>query len=267
MPDASLLELTAQSFPDWSLLASAGVPAVHDPNGQPEQGASPLRALPLHPEYWVARCAEEAVAGDAAAVTHIFMALSHHGWGDGRLALALAEPVAQLLGKWWEADRCSFWDVTLGVGCLASALRELSGSHPARSAAGRRVLVGGPDDQQHTLGTAIVSGFLRRAGWSVDLGGPLGAESMAKRCGRTDYDLIALSVCRPEEVAGTAHLIQRIRDVVGTGVPILVGGWPLMENPEARARLRADGWASDAPGGLRVAEALVARARSAQSAN
>jgi len=86
------------------------------------------------------------------------------------LCTDLLVPAARLLGDLWEQDLCTFVDVTVAVGRLQQALRDISARQSFRPADGesvRRVLLVPAPGEQHTFGLAMVAEFFRRGGWDV----------------------------------------------------------------------------------------------------
>lgn len=135
--------------------------------------------------------------------------------------------LARRLGDLWCVDEISFASVTIGVSRLQAMLRALGPnwvSDTASSPDAPSLLLIVPKDVYHTLGAIVLSGQLRRKGYSVKLilGGKLG--DIADRIQRTTYAAVFISSSRGE----TLDSLRQIVDVVKTSAPItpsiVIGG-------------------------------------------
>ena len=85
--------------------------------------------------------------------------------------MELFAPTARHLGEMWEADTCSFADVTIGLSRLQQLMQTLSASFcEERVTVGRSpsaLMLPASPGEQHTLGLYMVSEFFRREGWDV----------------------------------------------------------------------------------------------------
>ena len=180
------------------------------------------------------------------------------------LYLNLFGPAARRLGEMWEADLCSFADVTIGLGrlqqlmhSLSPAFRETADVHQDRSA----LLVGIPGEQ-HTLGLFMVSEFFRRAGWNVCNQPPSSRPELISFVSGQHFDVIGFS-------AGSVTRIDLIEAVIGEvraaslnkNVVVLVGGPLFSVDPQLALAVGADAMAADARAALSVAEQLCSGQR------
>lgn len=135
--------------------------------------------------------------------------------------------LARDMGDQWCEDQLSFAGVTIGVSRLQAVLRALgpnwSGDNVSDPNAPSILLIVG-QEVYHTLGAIVLSGQLRRKGFSVKLilGGK--SEDIAERLCRTKYHGVFISSSCGE----TLESLRRIVDVVKTSIdnppPIVVGG-------------------------------------------
>lgn len=135
--------------------------------------------------------------------------------------------LARDMGDQWCVDQLSFAGVTIGVSRLQAMLRSLgpnwSGDNVSTPNAPSILLIVG-QEVYHTLGAIVLSGQLRRKGFSVKLvlGGK--PEDIADRICRTKYHAIFISSSCGE----TLESLRRIIDVVKTSTksppPVVVGG-------------------------------------------
>ena len=178
------------------------------------------------------------------------------------------QPAARLLGSWWEADDCSFIDVTLGVGRLQQLLRRYSaqflqdGPRSEGSCQRRRALIIPAEGEQHTFGLSMVAEFFRRAGWEL-WGWPLLAsdrEQVALLHNKW-LAVIGISAAADVNLIGLASRIKLFRTLSrNPEVKIMVGGHIFAAAPDLWSDVGADAYAADAAEAVLYAESLVLQA-------
>ncbi len=178
------------------------------------------------------------------------------------ICVDLMAPTARRLGEYWLEDRCSFIDVTMGLGRLQRLLHSLSPSTPQISRRGpvRRALLMPAMGEQHTFGLLIVAEFFLRAGWDV-WGGPLSTKSDPIAMVRDDwFDVVGLSIGNDRSLKGAKKQIADLRAAsLNPNLAILVGGAVLLENPDLAKEIGADATTADGRDAPLLAERLVAR--------
>lgn len=182
--------------------------------------------------------------------------------------LELLAPAARRLGALWEADLCSFADVTVGLWRLQQVVHELSPAFhagaPLAMQSRRAILVPVPGSQ-HTLGLFMVAEFFRRAGWYVWGDAMVSAREIGEAVRREWFDVLGLSIGSETHLDVLARLIAEMRGAShNPALAVLVGGPIVLADPSVVARVGADGTATDAPDAVGQAERLVS-ARAARA--
>ena len=195
--------------------AADGAPAYSAQTGRPISSADvkDLVRMVLLPDDHAARASVEAMRLRGIPVETLFIDL-----------LALA---ARHLGELWEEDLCNFADVTVGVGRLQQAMRDLSPGLVTRPPSGdqpRRVLLLPCPGEQHTFGLAMVGDFFRSAGWDV-AGGPAMSLDIDAVVRREWFDVVGFSLAAEVHLPRLAPAIAAVRKASqNPRVGILVGG-------------------------------------------
>jgi methanogenic corrinoid protein MtbC1 len=179
-----------------------------------------------------------------------------------RIYLDLLAPTARLLGEMWDADYCSFTDVTIGLWRLQQLLHKLSPAFLNDAEArqdGRRLLLVPEPGEQHTFGLIMVGEFFRRAGWDV-CDEPLNSRAeLLDVVRREHFAVVGLSIGAVERLDTLAETIRLVRrQSRNPRLCILVGGAPFVELPERAYDVGADSTATDGEQAIRIAEQLVA---------
>lgn len=176
--------------------------------------------------------------------------------------LNLLAPAAQRLGAMWEADLCSFTEVTLGLWRLQQLLHELSpafqrGGKGHRS--GRRALLVPVPGDYHTFGLSMVIEFFERAGWHVSGAHPESGEQIVRAVQDERFDLVGLSAGTSLRFDVLAPVISDVRRVsLNRSIGVMVGGPIFVEHPEYAALVGADVTAANGNEAVLQAEKIVA---------
>lgn len=207
-------------------------------------------------------------AVDAAAFDVAVDAAGASGLSIARIHLDLLAPAAWRLGQWWDEDRCSFADVTLGIWRLQQAMYRLGSEfqRPARARPDqrRRALVVPLFGEQHGFGAAMVGEFLRRAGWEVDGERADTQRALTERVAGGSFAMVGLSIGGDDRLGELTTAIRAVRRASrNRDLGIMVGGPAFNARPELVLKVGADTTAADAEGAVRRAEELLRRRTSA----
>ena len=245
------------------------IPRLVRLHGGAEAGAE-LQRSPIPPSAPASAPNDEALirlavvsyAGDDDAFAAAIHTLRAQGRSVESIFMDVLGPVAKHLGVMWEEDRCSFSDVTVGLGRMQRCLRELSpafGSEVEPPPGGRRVLLLPAPGEQHTFGLSIVAEFFRREQWDVvlDLGqtmiDPLEAVQAEW------FDAVGFSVGHDARLDWLRTCIQGVRRLSrNPEVRVLVGGPVFSLSPQYVEAVGADATATDGREAPRLAASLLA---------
>ena len=228
--------------------AADGAPAYSAQTGRPISSADvkDLVRMVLLPDDRPARASVEAMRLRGIPVETLFIDL-----------LALA---ARHLGELWEEDLCNFADVTVGVGRLQQAMRDLSPGLVTRPPSGstlRRVLLLPSPGEQHTFGLVMVGDFFRSAGWDV-AGGPAMSLDIEAVVRREWFDVVGFSLASEVLLPRLAPTIAAVRKASqNPRVGILVGGPMFLRQAGLAAEVGADAVAINGSLAPEIADKLV----------
>ena len=207
-----------------------------------------------------------AARGESEALAADIERKQNAGQTSEHLCLTLLTLIARRLGEWWEDDRCTFVEVTLGMILLHRQLRALAPGMALGTSigGGRSALMMSAIGSQHSLGIAMVAEFFRAAGWAV-VDDTIGTKAeLVARVTEQWFGLVAISVGSSQNIASLAEHIAAIRKHSrNPNVAVMLGGSALLAQPEIAAAAGADATAPNATEALRRAESLVALALAA----
>ncbi|MEZ5459404.1 MAG: cobalamin B12-binding domain-containing protein [Steroidobacteraceae bacterium] len=186
-----------------------------------------------------------------------------------RIYVELLVPTARLLVEMWNADYCSFTDVTIGLWRLQQLVHKLSPAflneaEPRQD--GRRLLLVPEPGEQHTFGLIMIAEFFRRAGWDV-WDQPLNSRSeLLDVVRREHFSIVGLSVGSVERLAALTETIRLLRrQSRNAQVRVMVGGAPFLDEPGRVFDVGADSTAIDGEQAIVIAEDLVLAASATAS--
>jgi methanogenic corrinoid protein MtbC1 len=182
--------------------------------------------------------------------------------------LDLLAPVARRLGEFWNEDRCTFTDVTIGLARLHRVLREVgrrNGEGFHHSAAKRRVFLVPSPGEQHTFGLSMVEEFFLHAGWETASDHAASPASIMRSLSTQWIDVIGFTIGCEEYFEPMAELANQVRRAsANLNVGILVGGRLFVEHPEYAARIGNIAAVSDGVHAVDEAENLVSQSGAVQ---
>lgn len=211
-----------------------------------------------------ARIMEAVIEGSPAACHRVVEAMSERGVPRDVIFLDLLAYAARRLGELWEADRCDFTTVTIGLCRLHELLREHGLDREAIASTtaedAPRILLASQPGDQHVFGVVMVSEFFRRAGWRVCIEPGASLDRLSTLVGEETFDLIGLS-------AACSVLAEDLRDEIAVlrgasrnrQLRVLVGGGLFMNRPDLVREVGADAAAFDAQSAPDAGKSLLAR--------
>ncbi len=240
--------------------------AAHQARRLAQAAASDAKHV-LPDAAFIAGVAARLIANDEAAVKADLETLREKGMTAEAVCLRVLTPVARHLGDQWEADQCSFLEVTTATASLHGIMNELRPAFRNREVIGafrRRMMLFAAPGEQHRFGLSMLAEFFRKDGWQVAL--PIGT---------TIKQITTLVSFRPIDIVGFSAGTDRHLDALSTciaavranscnpDVAVMVGGPVFLERPELAQAVGADATAACAEEAVLQAGRLVEARRTA----
>lgn len=192
-----------------------------------------------------------------AAATYV-MLLRDRGLAMETLFVDLLEPTARHLGVKWDEDEIDFIDVTLGVARLQKLLAIFNSTHdlPALDTH-RTVLMAMAPGDQHYFGVAMVTRFLRAAGWRVQTEDSATAVQIGDLAAKQWFAVAGLTMGSEGQIESLRSAIAELRArSQNQSIGIMVGGPAFTAQPSLVSEVGADATAPSAPTAVLVAQKL-----------
>lgn len=205
--------------------------------------------------------AELVLTHEATEIVEKIEILLKRGITLQHIFIDLLAPVSRMLGSFWEEDRCTFADVTIGVARLHQVLHEISRResdglervHPR----GRIFLAPSPGEQ-HTFGLSMLEEFFLHAGWETACNRSASAQSILSTAASERLDIIGFSIASTEFLGSLNDLILRARAVSrNRDVTVFVGGRIFTDHPQLAASIVGATVVSDGVRAVQIAETML----------
>lgn len=200
------------------VILSRVIPELAGRHG-PSRPGQPGPADPAAPRRHarVEELARLLASGDSRGASALMAASLSGPGGLVSLMATLAEPAARRLGDFWAEDEVAELDVTLGLCCLRTAVRQTAMAAPpgAPAAQAPLVLSAAQPGEPHALGPTFHAEAMWQAGWMPSVAAPASEDALLERLARQRFDCLDLSLsaafAQDERLPGVADTIARAR--------------------------------------------------------
>jgi methanogenic corrinoid protein MtbC1 len=206
--------------------------------------AKPASVAVPNPES-IAALADALIGPDPHAAAVIMDERAAEGADLRDLYLGWLGPAALQLGKWWDEDKITFVNVTIGTGRIYAIMRRLRRSiKPPRFPVEKVTLFALVPGEDHSLGIKMAADLFRKDGWSVDLQVSLDHDALVNHIAASRQVLIGLSAAGEHALPGLAKLLLAIR-VCAPEAMVLISGNIVNDCAEQIALMDFDAVCSD----------------------
>lgn len=223
--------------------------------------ATAPKSAKIFDEPTIRAFADQVLVHEVEVLADVVSAYLDQNIAPETLFIELIAPAARELGEKWTRDECDFVDVTMGLWRLQSLLRTVAQwapPSPGWNLRSNKALFTAMPNDQHSLGTLIISECFQRAGWDVETLIEPQQSDILQALSTTSFDLVGLTVTTDFSIAAVPKLLTAMRSVsCNPKLAIMIGGPALGYDPDRARELGADGTAPDAEAALALADELV----------
>jgi len=200
------------------------------------------------------------IRDDGVAADGFLDAMRAKGFSEETIFLGLITETARHLGARWEADVCTFVEVTIGLGRLHRMLRAYGAASEPVVAEDHRILLCALVGESHVFGVDMVACFMRRASWDVELRKEVDARNIATALADAWFAVAGFTLSAETGVEALCQAIQAARAAsLNPSIGIVVGGPLFLARPHLVTQVGADAMAPDAIGATLLAKRLLLR--------
>ncbi len=185
--------------------------------------AVPVRPEPLISAEVDALC-DALLSKDPSAAASYIATAQRQGISYQAICETYLGAAAVRLGDWWDKDKVSFFEVTIGAGRIYAILRILRLNQVRSQPDMRRsAIFAAVPGENHTLGITIAADLARDRGWDVELFVGLGHEELVTTLDQRRPSVVGLSGSGRRSLPALTKLIVALR-ILNPDVRILVCG-------------------------------------------
>ena len=259
--DTSSSHRSPSSVPLLHALTHYVIPAIY------KEKLEGVLAQPVLSQTNIAELAKSAMAADPAAALALVNRWLVQGLPLDAIYVQGVSGAAQLLGQWWDEDRVSFVDVTLGANRLQDLIfngyRYLTGENKSSAPMHNfTILLAKPAASQHSLGLMVVSEIFRRHHWRVYSDSQSTPEALERTLAGEWVDVLGISVAYEQHIPAVAQsVIVSRRHSVNKHLCVMVGGPQVALRQRLAQEVGADIACADAAAATALAYQFVDRVR------
>lgn len=231
---------SSRLFTDWDLL-------LYSRDEDPRRTTRASDLAPHALAHYVPGMAQFAIDGDDARINARLASVAEQGWSADDIVSHLIEPVARAMGDAWLADKCSEFELTVGLSMLQLAGHAVRSHAPAGTLRRSRysILLATAPGEPHMLSTAMLADQFTDAGWRVEMAFPGSKEALANQIVQQGHDAvdIALSDALPRQRAllQLRETVEHCRKASTDNLVVVsVGGRMFAEATASAATVGAD---------------------------
>ncbi|MEM0988829.1 MAG: cobalamin B12-binding domain-containing protein [Pseudomonadota bacterium] len=186
--------------------------------------------LPVPSQDEINLLARALVADDRDAWTEVLAIPEAVGASVRQIYLEYLGAAAKRLGEWWNSDRMTFAEVTIGVGRIYAIMRSLRPDHEVWSANHRSAFFTAVPGETHTLGVSMAADIFRQRGWEIKLKVGLDHDRIVREVAEGDWTLVGISASSSRFITDLVRLIVALR-VTQPLTKVLVSGAIVNQQP------------------------------------
>jgi methanogenic corrinoid protein MtbC1 len=205
------------------------------------------KAIDKHPvpqEEIESLCAALVGADDEGAARFV-VDLMRRGTDLDTVYLGHIAGAARHLGRMWEDDLLSFYDVTVATGRIFGLMRVLRFSFPPDEVVDTRMAIfATAPGEDHAIGVTMAADIFRREGWAIELLVGQSHEAIIAAAQASPAAIVAVSAGSQRAILPLARLVVALH-LTRPAKFVLVSGHLTVEEPNFIARLGPDAVARD----------------------
>jgi methanogenic corrinoid protein MtbC1 len=169
------------------------------------------------------------ISDDDKAAAEMIIGVRAEGMAPEDIYLKYLAASARMLGKWWEEDRVSFVDVTVGTGRMYAIMRGMKHHFiPAFDLVEKSAVFAAVPGETHTLGVRMAADLFRKDGWDIALKIGLDHDDLVSDIEKSPSSIVGLSVSGRHSVEALSRLVVAL-NICCPQAPLVVCGHDIEE--------------------------------------
>jgi methanogenic corrinoid protein MtbC1 len=147
--------------------------------------------------------------------------------------LEIFQVTGYTIGKLWQTNQISVAQEHLVTAIIERQMGELHPLFKAKTVKPQTLVIGSVDKENHRVGARMVADFFEQDGWTVHyLGAAVPTNTFLAMAREMQADLVGLSSEMIFHLPAVTDFVRQADSFGLSGIPIMVGGMPFVQQPE-----------------------------------
>jgi methanogenic corrinoid protein MtbC1 len=152
--------------------------------------------------------------------------------------LDIFQPTGYSIGNLWQNNQVSVAQEHLVTAIIERQMGELHSLFAPKTTKTKTLVIGAVDRENHRVGVRMVADFFEQDGWTVHyLGAAVPTKTFLAMAREMKADLVGLSSQMVFHLPAIVDFVRQADSFGLSGIPIMVGGMPFIQQPELYTRL------------------------------
>lgn len=172
--------------------------------------------------------------------------------------LDIFQNTAYEIGRMWQRNQFSVAQEHLATAIIERQMGDLHPYFKPVRERSRRLVLGAVKEEQHRVGLRMVADFFEQDGWEVYyLGAAVPTNTFVSILRDFHADLVGVSAQMVYHLPEVLNFVKEIDRQGLSGIPIMAGGFPFVQNPDLYKSLGVQFTGVDANAALQLANTVV----------
>lgn len=185
-----------------------------------------------------AKYLEVTINGSGRQADEVVTSAFDHKLTVNEIYLDVFQPTGYAIGKLWQTNQVSVAQEHLVTAIIERQMGDLHSQFKPEKTKPKTVVIGAVDRENHRVGVRMVADFFEQDGWTVHyLGAAVPTKTFLAMAREMKADLVGLSSQMVFHLGAITDFIRQMDDFGLSGLPVMVGGMPFIQQPELYTKL------------------------------
>jgi methanogenic corrinoid protein MtbC1 len=178
------------------------------------------------------------ISGSGRQADEVLSRAFDHQLTVNAVYLDIFQPTGYAIGALWQTNQVSVAQEHLVTAIIERQMGELHFLFKPRAAKPKALVIGSVDKENHRVGPRMVADFFEQDGWTVYyLGAAVPTKTFLAMAREMKADLVGLSSEMVFHLPAITDFVRQADSFGLSGIPIMVGGMPFIQQPELYTKL------------------------------
>ena len=182
---------------------------------------------------------EVTIQGSGRKADEVVSSAIDKNFSVNEIYMDIFQPTGYSIGKLWQINQVSVAQEHLVTAIIERQMGDLHSLFRPKKEKSKTLVIGAVDRENHRVGVRMVADFFEQDGWNVHyLGAAVPTKTFLAMAREMKADLIGLSSQMIFHLGAITDFVHQMDDFGLSGIPIMAGGMPFIQQPELYTNLR-----------------------------